>query len=635
MYPPPGSCNDENFNWRLEEEAHAWEVFYRQKGDTFYKDRHYFGKEFPELLSNVESGRRKLLEVGAGAGNTIFPLLELNPYLNIYACDFSPRAVEIIKSNPSYKEGRVEAFVADLTKDDLTHHIPPASVDLVTMIFCLSAISPDKMTAAISNVKRVLTPGGKILFRDYASGDLSQLRHEASGAKRISENFYTRGDQTRVFYFDEPKLSALFSSLGFSCSGRLFVHERDIDNHKESLTMHRRWIQGVFTMRDPAFASNSEARLKDTSSSVGWLVGAAGRLSNLHHRPKGMPSGRALLPETLDAAEEIASSISPSFRVLSAKNKSSGTFGSGQTAGQTGAGSVDMDELEREFYSTIARDSEVVAMEEEVASTISKIKLDDPFKLLHQEDPNKMLECEGAVRSIDVPSTSECEGAVRSIDVLTSSGRTYSFASSSQPSTLEILLASLIASCPGLFSNQRTAVHLNATSSQGIAAMAAIRSTCLSRLVVTLPDTQGVDRLRHQLGLNSSRIVIERLRAALLPLTPNESHLLQIKRQSTTGDSFDVVIAAEYIESLTHLGSWTVEQATAYLISISNHFIASPQTNTQTPFLLLLERQEIDWQKIVSAAASLGWLASSHAEISSWISKGYGSGVHVCLLVKS
>ena len=41
--------------------------------------------------------------------------------------------------------GRVKAFVADITRpDELLANVPEGSVDTVTMIFCLSAISPEK-----------------------------------------------------------------------------------------------------------------------------------------------------------------------------------------------------------------------------------------------------------------------------------------------------------------------------------------------------------------------------------------------------------------------------------------------------------------------------------------------------------
>lgn len=38
-----------------------------------------------------------ILEAGCGVGNCLFPLLEEDPHIFAYACDFSPRAVEYVQ----------------------------------------------------------------------------------------------------------------------------------------------------------------------------------------------------------------------------------------------------------------------------------------------------------------------------------------------------------------------------------------------------------------------------------------------------------------------------------------------------------------------------------------------------------
>ncbi|KAF6018876.1 METTL6 [Bugula neritina] len=136
----------------LERDAQKnWDLFYKRNTTAFYKDRHWTSREFPELIS----GPLVLLEAGCGVGNFIFPLLEENPQLFIYACDFSKRAVDFVKANENYKDSRCSAFQCDITSSDLTDNIPSSSVDLCSLIFVLSAIHPDKMVQALQNIHRV------------------------------------------------------------------------------------------------------------------------------------------------------------------------------------------------------------------------------------------------------------------------------------------------------------------------------------------------------------------------------------------------------------------------------------------------------------------------------------------------
>ncbi|XP_042140501.1 tRNA N(3)-cytidine methyltransferase METTL6 isoform X5 [Peromyscus maniculatus bairdii] len=140
---------------KLEKEAQKnWDLFYKRNSTNFFKDRHWTTREFEELRScrEYEGQKLTLLEAGCGVGNCLFPLLEEDLNIFAYACDFSPRAVDYVKQNPLYNTERCKVFQCDLTKDDLLDHIPPESVDAVTLIFVLSAVHPEKMHLVLLNV---------------------------------------------------------------------------------------------------------------------------------------------------------------------------------------------------------------------------------------------------------------------------------------------------------------------------------------------------------------------------------------------------------------------------------------------------------------------------------------------------
>ncbi|KAJ1829700.1 hypothetical protein LPJ56_000012 [Coemansia sp. RSA 2599] len=196
------------------EASKNWDKFYNRNTTNFFKDRHWTDREFEELRAGHVFSESKpvLLEIGCGVGNFIWPILERNPDIYVYACDFSPRAVGFVQANENYDEGRAKAFVCDITKDRLADTIPPHSVDIVSAIFVFSALPPEKQADTVANIVEILKPGGRILFRDYGVYDLAQLRFK-SGHK-LEENLYVRQDGTLSYYFSTERLRELFVQHG-------------------------------------------------------------------------------------------------------------------------------------------------------------------------------------------------------------------------------------------------------------------------------------------------------------------------------------------------------------------------------------------------------------------------------------
>ena len=217
----------------------------------------------------------------------MFPILEQNknPNLKIHACDFSKKAVELIRNNPLFDSsdifGSIDASVWDVAsptdaesgKAQLPPGIEAESVDVVILIFIFSALAPNQWQQAIRNIWATLKHGGVVLFRDYGKGDLAQVRFKKG--RYLDENFYVRGDGTRVYFFDEDELRRLWSgdegmiperavenkqdcvekiSNGLSSVHlnphfdilKFGVDRRMLVNRQRRLKMYRCWMQGLF-----------------------------------------------------------------------------------------------------------------------------------------------------------------------------------------------------------------------------------------------------------------------------------------------------------------------------------------------------------------------------------------------------
>lgn len=283
--------------------ARWWNRFYANNTANFFKDRKWLKQEFPILqaITAPGAGPKRLLEIGAGAGNTAFPIIRANenPDFRLFACDFSRQAVDLVRRSPDFDELVMQAEIWDFSSaGDLPSGIDESSMDVVLLVFTFSALSPGQWAQAVRNVWRVLKPGGEVCFRDYGRGDLVQVRFRKG--RWMEENFYVRGDGTRVYFFNEDELRRIWGGEegrgsgpkedeGVMRSPQTGIDEQDIlekrehsevlsrerpdmpsfeildlgvdrrltVNRKEQVKMYRCWMQGRF--RKPYSCASSIA----------------------------------------------------------------------------------------------------------------------------------------------------------------------------------------------------------------------------------------------------------------------------------------------------------------------------------------------------------------------------------------
>jgi tRNAThr (cytosine32-N3)-methyltransferase len=159
-------------------------------------------------------------------------------------------------------------------------------------------------------VWRVLKPGGQVLFRDYGRGDLAQVRFKKG--RYMEENFYVRGDGTRVYFFEQDELEEIWAGkekvrkadageelaektkgLGLDEATRdattasssqgprpkfetahIGVDRRMLVNRQRRLKMYRCWMQAVFKKTgDDSQVATSTLRQEKQSPEEGEAEG--------------------------------------------------------------------------------------------------------------------------------------------------------------------------------------------------------------------------------------------------------------------------------------------------------------------------------------------------------------------------
>ncbi|XP_062390875.1 mRNA N(3)-methylcytidine methyltransferase METTL8 [Sardina pilchardus] len=187
----------------------------------------------------------RILEAGCGAGNSVFPIISSIRGRGgfLYCCDFSSRAVQLVKDHPDYDGSLCQAFVQDVCDETASFPFPPRSLDVILLVFVLCAIQPHRVQGVVNRLCSYLKPGGVVLFRDYGRYDLSQLRFKKGQC--FSENFYARRDGTCVYFFTKEEVHALFSAAGLEEEQNLEDRRLQV-NRAKKVVMRRVWMQSKF-----------------------------------------------------------------------------------------------------------------------------------------------------------------------------------------------------------------------------------------------------------------------------------------------------------------------------------------------------------------------------------------------------
>ena len=117
-----------------------------------------------QLLSRA---RGLTLEVGVGTGRNI---AHYSADTDLFGVDISPAMLQIARKRATRLGRAIELRIGDAQNLDF----PDGSFDTVAAILFLSAV-PDQHRA-ISEIRRVLRPGGRLLVLDHARSTIAPVR---------------------------------------------------------------------------------------------------------------------------------------------------------------------------------------------------------------------------------------------------------------------------------------------------------------------------------------------------------------------------------------------------------------------------------------------------------------------------
>lgn len=204
----------------------AWNVFYANHANKFFKDRSWIKKEYPWLFGPAIA----ILELGCGVGNS---LAGFSSDALVRGCDFSETAVAISQKRfPNFRFWACDIATADLGK-----------CDVAVAIFVLSAIDPANHAAVLRNIYGALSAGGKLIFRDFGRYDYRQVRYKPDQA--VKPNFYRKGDGTFAYFFTKDEIAALAGAAGFKVAEIAECKSLTV-NRKTKFEMYRVILKCVF-----------------------------------------------------------------------------------------------------------------------------------------------------------------------------------------------------------------------------------------------------------------------------------------------------------------------------------------------------------------------------------------------------
>jgi len=167
------------------------------------------------FASLFEGSALPVLDLGCGSGNNLPFILESGR--QVIPCDYSDLAMANIRKNFPEIE-RTQCF-------DMTEGLPfpDGFTDLVVADLSLHYFSAKTTFHILSEIKRVLTPEGILLFRLNSMNDVN---YGAGVGQEVEKHYYFTGESSYKRFFDEADVHYFWADWELS-----YLEEHELDRY--------------------------------------------------------------------------------------------------------------------------------------------------------------------------------------------------------------------------------------------------------------------------------------------------------------------------------------------------------------------------------------------------------------------